>query len=208
MADLPFDLGAEQAEQLARALDVEGKIPRALEALGPVGGRDVGLVDGPDGIRASQLADLGARVTLVASSGPDAFDVPAASADTMIAAWSAFQEPSDTELAHAERILRPGGRLLVLQDYGRDDVATMLGEPPEPRARSRPGGPFLANGFKIRVIHCFLTFPSIEVAGPFLVDAFGDGGRALHAAMTRPRVSYNVAVYHRTFGAAGQEAPT
>lgn len=126
----------------------------------------------------------------------------------MIAAWSAFVEPSDTELAQAERILRPGGRLLVLHDYGRDDVATMLGEPPEPRARSRPGGAFLGNGFKIRVIHCFLTFPSIEAAGPWLADAFGDGGRTLHASMPRPRVSYNVAVYHRTFGSADNEVST
>lgn len=208
MADLPFDLGAEQAEQLARVLDVEGKIPRALEALGPVGGRDVVFIDGPAGIRASQLADLGARVTLVASSGPEAFDVPADFADVMIAAWSAFVDPSDAELAQAERILRPGGRLLVLQDYGRDDVATMLGEPPDARARSRPGGAFLGSGFKIRVIHCFMTFPSIEAAGPFLADAFGDAGRARHAAMTRPRVSYNVAVYHRTFGIPGQEVST
>ncbi len=208
MADLPFDLGAEQAEQLARVLDVEGKIPRALEALGPIGGRDVVFVDGPDGIRASQLADLGARVTLVVSSGPDAFAAPAASADTMIAAWSSFLEPMATELAHAERILRPGGRLLVLQDYGRDDVATMLGEPPEPRARSRRDGPFLGDGFKIRVIHCFMTFPSIEAAGPFLAAAFGEGGRMLRAGMTRPRVTYNVAVFHRTVGAAVQEVST
>ncbi|MGZ9159904.1 MAG: hypothetical protein ACXW4T_01955, partial [Candidatus Limnocylindrales bacterium] len=67
MADLPIDLDVGLSEQLARVLDVEGKIPRALEALGPVVGRDVILVDGPDGIRARQLTDLGARVTLVES---------------------------------------------------------------------------------------------------------------------------------------------
>ena len=61
MADLPFDLDAGLNEQLAGALDVEGKIPRALEALGPVAGRDVVLV-GPPGIRARQLTELGARV--------------------------------------------------------------------------------------------------------------------------------------------------
>jgi SAM-dependent methyltransferase len=205
VADLPFDLDPGLAEQLARVLDVEGKIPRALEALGPIGGRDVVLVDGPDGIRARQLSELGARVTLVTSSGPAAFDAPDDSADVMVAGWSAFRGAPEVELGHAERILRPGGRLLVLQDYGRDDVTTMLGDPPEPHAWSKRDGPYLGRGFKIRVIHCFWTFESLEAAGAFLAAAFGDAGRTLHNAMTRPRVSYNVAVFHRTFGAPSAE---
>jgi SAM-dependent methyltransferase len=207
VADLPFDLDAGLAEQLARVLDVEGKIPRALEALGPVGGRDVVLVDGPDGIRARQLRELGARVTLVPSSGPAAFDVPDASADVLVAAWTAFRAAPPDELAQAERILRPGGRLLVLQDYGRDDVTTMLGTPPEPLAWSRRDGPYLGTGFRIRVIHCFWTFDSMDEAGTFLGAAFGEAGRAVHAGMTRPRISYNVAVFHRTFGPADGKEP-
>jgi SAM-dependent methyltransferase len=207
VADLPFDLDAGLAEQLARVLDVEGKIPRALEALGPVGGRDVGLVDGPDGIRARQLRELGARVTLVPSSGPAAFDVPDASADVLVAAWSAFRAAPPDELAQAGRILRPGGRLLVLQDYGRDDVTTMIGTPPEPLAWSRRDGPYLGAGFRIRVIHCFWTFDSIDEAGTFLSAAFGEAGRTVHAGMTRPRISYNVAVFHRTFGPSDGEEP-
>jgi SAM-dependent methyltransferase len=207
VADLPFDLDAGLAEQLARVLDVEGKIPRALEALGPVGGRDVVLVDGPDGIRARQLRELGARVTLVPASGPAAFDVPDASADVLVAAWSAFRAAPPDELAQAERILRPGGRLLVLQDYGRDDVTTMLGTPPEPLAWSRRDGPYLGAGFRIRVIHCFWTFDSMDEAGTFLGAAFGELGRTVHAGMTRPRISYNVAVFHRTFGPADGEEP-
>ncbi|MEO6206727.1 MAG: hypothetical protein ABIP77_02080, partial [Candidatus Limnocylindrales bacterium] len=91
MADLPLDLGAALADRLARALDAEGKIPRALEALGPVGGRDVVLVDGPAGIRAGQLAELGARVTIVDPTGEQPFQAPDASADAIVALWSAFR---------------------------------------------------------------------------------------------------------------------
>jgi len=202
VADLPIDLAPGLAEQLTRVLDVEGKIPRALEGLGPVRGRDVVVVDGAGGIRARQLTDLGARVTLVESSGPARFDAPDASADVMVSWWSAFRGAPPDQVAHARRIVRPGGRLLVIQDYGRDDVATLRGDLPEYGPWSRRDGPFLGNGFKVRVVHCWWTFDSLEGARAFLSDGFGDVGRELGAQLSRPRLSYNVAVYHRTFGEA------
>lgn len=202
MADLPFELDAGLAEHLGRVLDVEGKIPRALESLGPVAERDVILIDGAGGLRARQLTDLGARVTCVDGSGPRAFDAPDGSADVLVATWAGFRGASPDEIAQAERLLRPGGRLLVVHDYGRDDVATLRGEGnhPEYDDWSRRDGPFLTNGFKIRVIHCWLQFESLEDAGSFMAGMFGDGGREAAAQLTRPRLSYNVAVYHRTFG--------
>ena len=68
---------------------------------------------------------------------------------------------------------------------------------------SRRDGPFLKRGFKIRVVHCFWTFNSIEDGRDFLEAAFGAVGRDVGAEMTRPRLSYNLAVYHRTFEGAG-----
>ena len=170
MADLPLDLGAALADRLARALDVEGKIPRALEALGPVGGRDVVLVDGATGIRAGQLADLGARVIVVDSVGERSFHAPDASADAIVACWSAFRGDAPDEIAQAERILRPGGRLLVVHDYGRDDVSLLHGDRPEYGAWSRRNGPFLGRGFKVRVLHCFWTFDSMDDLRAFMLD--------------------------------------
>ena len=202
MADLPIDLAPGLSERLARVLDVEGKIPRALEVLGPVGGRDVVLVDGAGGIRARQLTDLGARVTLVESSGPEPFDAPDHSADVLVAYWSAFRGDAPEQIAHAERILRPGGRLLVIHDYGRDDIAGLRGDLPEYGPWSRRDGPFLGHGFKVRVVHCWWTFESLDVARAFLDEGFDGAGRDLGARLTRPRLSYNVAVYHRTVGTA------
>ena len=203
MADLPLDLGAALADRLARALDVEGKIPRALEALGPVGGRDVVLVDGAGGIRAGQLADLGARVTTVDAvdpTGEQPFDAPESSADVLVACWSAFRGDAPNEMVQAQRILRPDGRLLVVHDYGRDDVATMRGDQPEYGTWSRRNGPFLGRGFKVRVVHCFWTFDSMDDLRGFLGEAFGEAGRTMADTLHRPRLSYNVAVYHRTLG--------
>jgi SAM-dependent methyltransferase len=202
VADLPIDLAPGLAERLTRVLDVEGKIPRALEELGPVRGRDVVLVDGAGGIRARQLSDLGARVTLVVSSGRTPFDAPDDSADVIVAYWSAFRGAPPDQIAQAGRILRPGGRLLVIHDYGRDDVAFLRGDLPEYGPWSKRDGPFLAGGFKVRVLHCWWTFESLDTARAFLDDGFGDAGRELGSRLTRPRLSYNVAIYHRTFGEA------
>ena len=200
MADLPIDLETGLSEHLARILDVEGKIPRAIEALGPVEGRDVVVVDGSGGIRARQLADLGARVTLVESSGPAPFDAPDASTDVIVGLWSAFRGADAPAIDHAARLLRPGGRLLVVHDYGRDDVAELRGDLPEYGIWTRRDGPFLTAGFKIRVLHCWWTFGSLDEARTFLAAAFDEAGRALASRLTRPRLSYNVAVYHRTLG--------
>ena len=196
MSDLPIEFDATRAGRLAHVLDVEGKIPRALDSLGPVADRDVLLVDAPaDGIRARQLADAGARV--VASPVDDAAP---ASADVLVSCWSSFRGVDPVEVAAADRVLRRGGRLLVVHDYGRDDVSRLRGDQPDYGTWSRRDGPFLQGGFKIRVVHCFWTFDSVEDGQAFLADAFGATGEAVGADMTRPRITYNVAVYHRTFG--------
>ncbi len=146
MADLPIDLDAGLSAQLARVLDVEGKIARTLEALGPVGGRDVVVIDGSGGLRARRLTELGAQVVSVDSTGPATFGAPDDSADVMVAFWSAFREPDAASMAEAGRILRRGGRLLVVHDYGRDDVARLRGALPEHGPWSRRDGPFLSAG--------------------------------------------------------------
>jgi SAM-dependent methyltransferase len=202
VADLPIDLEPGLSERLAQALDVEGKLPRALEDLGPIRGRDVILVDGAGGIRARQLTDLGARVTLVDSNGPARFDAPPDSADVVVAFWSAFRDGALDQVGQARRLLRPGGRLLVVHDYGRDDVAGLRPDRPEHSTWSRRDGPFLSQGFKVRVVHCWWTFESLEAARGFLADAFGATGHVLGGRLTRPRLSYNLAIYHRTFGEA------
>ena len=204
MADVPLELDAVLEGRLARALDVEGKIPRTLEALGPISGRDVVLVDGSgsatsDGIRARQLRELDAHLTISGWGDLPRSELPDGSADVVIGYWTAFRGTDPAELDEAGRILRPGGRLLAVHDYGRDDVSRLLGERPEYVTWSRRDGPFLKRGFKIRVVHCFWTFESIEDGRDFLDAAFGAVGRTVGADMTRPRLTYNLAVYHRTF---------
>lgn len=200
MADLPFELADPGlAGQLLGSLDVEGKIARAIEAVGPMGGRDVVLLGGGS-TRAGQLEALGARLVLAAD--PAALDrLPAESADVVVGFWSSLRadaEFRDDDLRAAQRVLRHDGHLLAVHDYGRDDVAGLLGDRPEYSSWSRRDGWFLGNGFRIRVVHAFWTFDSMDILRAFLGPAFGERGTALGATLTRPRLRYNVAVYHRT----------
>ena len=206
MGDYPLELPPDLSERLARSLDVEGKIPRAFAALGPVEGRDVVLLDGGAGVRAQQLTELGANV--VPTDGPSsATGLADELADLVVSCWSSFRDDQAADLAEAERVLRPAGRLLVLHDYGRDDVSRLRpADLPEYTTWSRRDGWFLRTGFKVRVLHCWWTFETLDDAGAFLEAAFGAVGRGVGAALRRPRLSYNVAIYHRTRMAAGDVA--
>ena len=199
MADLPISLPPILAAELSLALDAEGKIPRALDALGPIGDRDVVLVGG-GAEETRRLSTIGARITKVEplnGSPTAAWPLPTDSADAVVAAWSGFRGVDGRELDEAHRILRPGGRLLVVHDYGRDDVSRLRGDQPEYSDWSRRDGPFLSAGFRIRVVHCFWTFGSVTAAQAFLAAAFGPAGQLVADELKRPRLSYNVAIYHR-----------
>ena len=202
MSDLPVALPDPLALRLAAALDAEEKIPRALDALGPLADRDVAWAGNETGKLVDRLTALGARVRPVAwGDTADQANSSKPWADALVAAWSAFRGFDAGEMAAADRIVRPGGRLLIVHDYGRDDVSRLYADGPERPEYvlwSRRDGPFLAKGFKVRVVHCWWTFDSVDEARAFLGEAFGEAGRRFGVALTRPRLSYNVAVYHRT----------
>jgi SAM-dependent methyltransferase len=190
------------AARVTTALDREGKLDRALEALGPISERDVVAVDPGEAQRVRWEA-AGARLRGLPSFDPSATRaLPDAVADTVVSTWSAFRGVDLAELAEADRILRPGGRLLVLHDYGRDDLATLRGDQPEYGSWSRRDGPFLTNGFRVRVIHCFWTFDDLDDARSLVAELFGAPGERLARELKRPRLSWNVAVYHRSRGGA------
>ena len=201
MSDLPLSLPAGAASSLLAALDRERKIDRAVATLGHVADRDVAVIGG-GAAEVERLRAAGARVSRLEPNGGDRWPLADAAADTIVSAWSAFRGVTPGELAEADRVLRPEGRLLVIHDYGRDDVSRLRGDLPDYGLWSRRDGPFIQNGFRLRVLHCFWTFESVAEAARFLGEAFGEAGRLVSKELKRPRLSYNVALYHRNRGAA------
>jgi len=187
-------------EPLVRMVDAEGRLPAALEALGPVAGRDVAVLDAPDGPAPRRLLSLGAWVRV--APGASLHALPDGSADVIVAWRRGFSPTTDAwrdDLAQAARVLRSDGRLLVVKDYGRDEVTRLLWD--ETRAKqlvgfSHPKGPFLGVGFRVRVLHCWWQWSSLEEASEALERWFGMAGVAVAQGMRRPRLAYKVAVYH------------
>lgn len=191
-------LPVELEPTLVGALDSAGKLVAAIDALAPLANRDVLVVDARGGPFVAGLAAAGARLASEDLSSPLRLAAADASMDVVLGLWSAFRGVDRTEIAEVDRVLRPGGRHLAVHDYGRDDVSRLYGERPEYGAWSRRTGPFLAGGFRVRVVHCFWEFDEASEATAFLTAAFGDPGAAVAASLKRPRLSYNVAVYHRS----------
>jgi len=206
VADQTFERVPHLADRLRGAVDVEGKVARALEALGPLAGRDVVLLDGAGAPFLPLVKTTGAEPLVVEIETPLRIPVADASLDAVVTLWAGFRGVDPDDLAEVDRVLRPGGRLLVVHDYGRDDVSLLRDpETPEYRLWSRREGPFLRGpGFRIRVVHCFWTFTSLDETREILAELFGDRGEAVGARLKRPRLSWNVAVYHRL---RGGEAP-
>lgn len=195
MPDFPFDLADRDRVRLAGHVDREGKIPRALAELADLPGRRVLLADGDEGLRAEQLRDRGATVSFGAGdeAGPH---------DAYVSFWGGLHpDAGDAQerLELARSRLGTAGRIVLVHDYGRDDVARLLGDAERERRRiawSDRKGWFVERGFKLHVVHCWWTFDSLDQAAELLGDAFGGTGSAIAAGLRRPRLAHKVCFYH------------
>jgi hypothetical protein len=103
-------------------------------------------------------------------------------------------------IVEAMRVLRPGGRLIVIGYYGRDDVSALL--EPEVVAHAREAtqrrtGWWLKNGFKIKVVHARIDLGDDATAHELLTRLYGDRGRAYLMGARRSSLRLNLGLYHR-----------
>ena len=192
-------LPAELEPAFLGAFDPQAKLVAALGALGPVADRDVLVVDATAGPVVEGLTTAGGRIVSQPLRSPLAFDSGDGSSDVVLGLWSAFRGVEPTEVAEVDQV-PPAGRTPPRRARlrSRRRIPPVRSGPTEYGAWSHRFGPFLQGGFRVRVVHCFWEFASQEAAAAFLAAAFGEAGATVARTLKRPRLSYNVAVYHRS----------
>lgn len=211
-------------ERLGAAIDPDRRILAALERITPIGGKrlaDVGTGIGhfpmllgrrtgrTYGIESDPELLAEARRRVAASHQPNLRVVegePTALPlrdDTVDIVLTSRIDPDDGSLPaidEAMRVLRPGGRLIVIGYYGRDDLAALL--EPEVVAHAREAtqrrtGWWLRHGFKIKVVHARLDLGDPATAHELLPRLYGDRGRAFLMRPHRSSLRLNLGLYHR-----------
>jgi SAM-dependent methyltransferase len=214
----------ELHDRLTAAIDPDRKVLQALERIVPLSGKriaDIGTGIGHFpmllarrtariyGIESDPalLAEARHRATAahqpnirIVEGEPTRLPLRSGAVDVVLTAniW-----PDDTSLpaiAEGLRVIRPGGRLVVIGYYGRDDVASLL--EPETVALSleatqRRTGWWLRNGFKIKVVHARFDVSDAQLAHELLPRLYGDRGRAWLMAPHAASLRLNLGLFHR-----------
>jgi SAM-dependent methyltransferase len=165
-------------------------------------GRTYGIESSPEllSVARSRASDAHQPNIRIVEGGPERLPLRDGAVDVVL---SGLIEPHDRWLpaiAEAMRVLRPGGRLVVIGYYGRDDLASLLDPDVVAHARDatrRRTGWWLQHGFKIKVVHSRIDVGDDATAHELLPRLYGDRGRAFlmgpHPAMLRLRLG----LYHR-----------
>jgi SAM-dependent methyltransferase len=210
--------------RLGELIDPERKVLAALERITPLSGKriaDVGTGIGhypmllarhtgrTYGIEADEELRDAARLRAdeshqpnirIVAGEPDHLPLRDAAVDVVL---SGTIEPYDASLpavAEALRVLRPGGRLIVIGYYGRDDLASLLEPEVVERAMEathRRTGWWLRNGFKIKVVHTRLDLADDEATHELLPLLYGDRGRAFLMGPHSTSLALKIGLYHR-----------
>jgi SAM-dependent methyltransferase len=219
---LPF-WGPEQLALfylMAQAIDPERRIPAAMQAAGPIEGRillDVGAGVGDRTILYARLAEhvyalepdpkalpilrgriksSGASNVTVLPAGAEAIPLEEDSVDVAYATWTYFFGPgSEPGLGEVERVVRPGGDIVVVQNYGHDELS-QLWTPEEAECEEWPAW-FAEHGFACEIVETEWRFQAAEEAKAVLGFLWGEGAEAPVRESGRVEFGYKVAVYHR-----------
>jgi SAM-dependent methyltransferase len=210
--------------RLADVIDPDRKVLEAIERIVPLSGKRIADVGTGIGYYPTLLARRTGRLYGVESDPallaearrratdshqpniriieghPTRLPLRAGAVDVVLTSEIWPEDGSLPAVAEAMRVLRPGGRLIVIGYYGRDDVAGLL----EPEivalsidATQRRTGWWARNGFKIKVVHTRVDLEDSQIALELLPRLYGDRGRAYLMGPHRSSLRLNLGLYHR-----------
>jgi SAM-dependent methyltransferase len=228
-AILPAWTGIDAAmhARLAAMIDPDRKVLAALERITPLSGKRIADVGTGIGHYPMLLARHTGR-TYGIESDPALLDVARQRAvdahqpnlriveggltslplrdgavDVVLCGLIEADDASLPGIAELLRVLRPGGRLIVIGYYGRDQVASLL----EPEvvahaleATQRRTGWWLRHGFKIKVVHSRIDISDPAIAMELLPRLYGDRARAFLMGPHPPSLTLKLGLYHLAKG--------
>ena len=224
-AILPAWTGIDAAmhARLGALIDPDRKVLAALERITPLSGKriaDVGTGIGhypmllarhtgrTYGIESDPaLLDVARRRAVdshqpnlrIVEGGLNALPLRDEAVDVVLCGLIEADDASLPGIAELLRVLRPGGRLIVIGYYGRDQVASLL--EPEVVARAleatqRRTGWWLRHGFKIKVVHSRIDISDPAIAMELLPRLYGDRARAFLMGPHPPSLTLKLGLYH------------
>lgn len=165
-------------------------------------GRTYGIESDPELLAEARRRAAGARQpNLRIVEGTDtALPLRDGAVDIVLSGRITPDDGSLPAIAEAMRVLRDGGRLVVIGYYGRDDIAELL--EPEVAAHAteatrRRTGWWLRNGFKIKVVHARIDLGDELTAMELLPRLYGDRGRAFLMGPHPSELRVRLGLYHR-----------
>jgi protein-L-isoaspartate O-methyltransferase len=211
-------------QRLGAAIDPDRKVLDALERITPVSGRRIadigtgighypmllarrtgrmyGIESDPDLLKeARRRASASHQPNIrIVEGGATSLPLRDGAVDIVLTGAIDPEDGSLAMIAEAMRVIRPGGKLIAIGYYGRDDVSALL----EPEvvahvreATQRRTGWWLRNGFKIKVVHARLDLGDPATAHELLPRLYGDRGRAYLMGPHPSSLRLNIGLFHR-----------
>ena len=219
---IPF-WGPDQKELfdlMTQAVDPEEAITAAIYALAPINDRVLLDVGAGTGNRTIPYAKLAAHVFAlepapaalpllrdrIASSGlsnvtvlpacAEAIPLEDSRVDVAYATWAYFFGPgSEPGLDQVERVVRPGGDMVIVQNYGHDELARFW-TASESKCETWPPW-FMEQGFTYQVVDTVWRFRTQDEALAVLEFLWGEPARRYVLEHNKMQFGYKVAIYHR-----------
>ena len=218
------DATPETYRRLGEIIDPDGKVVQGIERIVPLAGKrvaDVGTGIGhypmllakrtgrTYGIEADpalrEVARRRARAThqpnlRIVEGSPEHLPLRDAAVDVVLSGSISPNDASLPAVAEALRVLRPGGHLIVISNYGRDEASRLL----EPEvadelvaASHYRTGWWKRHRFKVKVIHTHIVLTDDAMAHELLPRLYGARALAFLMGPHRPSLELKLALYHQ-----------